>query len=113
MAVQKQISYRDKNSVLRTVAVNIDLEKLAFGDGNDTEEVYLTVSAPGVPTEFLWRRNIDGMVEDALYASGVPFVGPAGTNASHYVNPSGAYGVHLVNGLPLNVSGVITQLRNI
>lgn len=113
MAVQKQVSYRDKSGVLRTVPVTIDLEKVAFGVGNQDEKVYLTVNAPGVPSEFIWRRDIDLMVKDALFASGVPFDGPPGTNASNYVNPSGAYGVRLIEGLPLNVSGVITQLRYI
>jgi hypothetical protein len=115
MAVQKTISYRDKNGVLRTVNVTVDLEKIAFGENNDSEEVYLTVNAPGISTDYIWRRNIDKIVEDGLFASGVYTDG--GNHATRYsgpTNPSGVvtdFGTSLVDGLPANISGVVTQLR--
>jgi hypothetical protein len=78
MAVQKVISYVDKLGVMRTSTITIDLEKFAIG--SDDEQVYLTVTAPGLTPAQTWRRCIDKIVEDGIYASGQQsrFVYPTG-----------------------------------
>jgi hypothetical protein len=78
MAVQKTISYVDKTGVMRTTTITVDLEKFAIG--TDEEQVYLTVSAPGLNDSQKWRRCIDKLFEDAIYASGQQsrFVYPTG-----------------------------------
>lgn len=117
MAVQKNITYRDKTGALKTTVVTVDLEKIAFGENNDGEEVYITVNAPGISTENVWRRNIDKIVEDGLFASGV--YNDGASHATRYTRPVDAsgvateYGTKLIEGFPVGTSGVIVQLKNL
>ena len=80
MAVQKVISYVDKTGVMRTTTVTIDVEKFAIG--TDEEQVYMIVTAPGLSPAQTWRRCVDKIVEDALYASG---------QQSRYIHPTGYF----------------------
>lgn len=123
MAVQKTISYVDKNNVVRTTTITIDIEKIAFGYEVDEEEVYLVVNAPGIPSGNIWRRNIDKMVEDGLFASGVYNDGPPADHSTNFVHPQDPDDINTEYGtrftvdeenaeiLSHDVSGVVTQLR--
>lgn len=106
MAVTKTITYVGPSGTLYSATVSIDLQKLAVGTNSDEERVYLTVSAPGISSSGYWRKNIDEIVEDAIFAS-------ASGNETRYTHLSGeysAYGDKIVNtasGYVNGVSGII------
>lgn len=107
MAVTKTITYADSNNKLRTTTLTIDVEKIAIGPNSDEEQVFITISAPGVTSENYWRHNVDQIVEDGIFAAS----GDAST--TRYTHPSGtwsAYGDKIVNtgsGIINGVSGVV------
>lgn len=68
MAVTKTISYVNNAGTQKTVTVTFDLQKISAINNQD-EEIYLVVTAPGLSTDQTWRKNIDGICEDALYCS--------------------------------------------
>lgn len=106
MAVQKSITYIDAGGTQRTATVSIDLKKFAFGDEVDDEQVYLEVTAPNIAASGIWRRNIDGLVEDALFAA----ASASGTRFSNWQN---SFGERLATGGDsyFDVSGIVVQLR--
>ena len=106
MAVQKSITYIDAGGTQRTATVTIDLKKFAFGSEIDNEEVYLEVTAANIAASGIWRRNLDGLVEDALFAQ------PSASGA-RFTNWQNAYGERLVTGGVSNfdVSGILIQLQ--
>lgn len=104
MATSKVITYTDSSGALLTATVTIDVQKLAVGE-NDEEQVFLVLSAPGIASNLYWRRNIEGLVEDGIFA------GPSGTDhETRYAaqsDPSGAYGDKITNeGTIAGVSGI-------
>ncbi len=108
MAVTKNLVYADSNGVLRTATITIDVEKVAVGSSSDEEQVYLTVSAAGITSKDYWRRNIDKLVEDAIFAaSGIDL------STTRYVHKTGewsAYGDRIVNtgsGIESGESGIV------
>lgn len=108
MAVTKTITYLDSGGKVLTTTLTFDLAKIAIGPSADEEQVFLVGSAPGLSSENYWRKNIDKLVEDAIFAaSGVLL------SSSRYVQASGewsAYGDKIVNtgsGLINGVSGVV------
>lgn len=112
MAVSKTITYTDGDGALLIATVAIDVQKLAVGNAEDEEKVFLVVSAPGITPVNYWRREIEGLVEDGIFA------GPSGTDHqtrfTAQVDPSGAYGDKITNSGVLDgvsgVPGIRTQL---
>lgn len=106
MAVSKTITYVDTSNALKTATVSIDIQKLAIGDTSDEERVFLVISAPGIATQNYWRKDIEGLVEDGIFAaSGVD------DYSTRYTHPSGAYtafGDKIANsGIVDGASGIV------
>lgn len=107
MSVTKNLTYADSDGVLRTATITIDVEKIAVGPSSDEEQVYLTVSAAGLTSKDYWRRNVDKLVEDGIFAaSGIDL------STTRYVHSSGewsAYGDKIINtgsGIESGSSGI-------
>lgn len=107
MAVTKVITYTDSTGAVKTTSVQFDLEKLIIGASSDEEKIFLVASAPGLTSNNYWRWCLDGITDDAIFASGTTT-----DSRTRYVHPSGSvnyggYGVKIDNsGLLSGISGV-------